>query len=485
MKKSYCLISCLITSLCVLSFTAHAQSNDDLRKAAVYVEAGRIDDAVAVVKDFQPSGRDQSYNAYLLAGKIALSRGKHAKAFEHFERAQSYGENSFSAAIGKAQAMLGMGQLVGAKIQADTARAIDGNSVEPDLIYARADLYTGKRKEAFRRLDELVRRQPSSGDAVVAKARLWVQAGEPDAARDQLQRFLDKNPSSALVNDALGDVAQTSGSLTQAAQFKQRAADLYGEQGNAFRRDVMLAWLEKYRPQVDQESDAIQGAKTSNPRIAFPFPAGVNVTGGSGFVVDSGRKVVTNRHVVEGGKEFAIRTGLGEVIKAKVLSISTTDDLALLELEQALPAERAIPDDAYAKVAPGKAVVVMGYPLWYLLGDNAPSLTNGIISKESGLKDDPGTFQLTAKVNKGSSGGPVFDLSGNVVGITFGKLDTKRIQEEQGFIPEDVNFAIKAERLPVDANAHIGTRPPPEKELSIEQLYQQMLGKVVMVATYR
>jgi S1-C subfamily serine protease len=479
------LISCLLAGLCMMSFTAHAQSNDDLKKATVYVEAGRIDDAVAVVKDLQPSGRDQSYDAYLLAGKIALNRGKHAKALEHFERAQSYGENSFSAAIGKAQAMLGLGQLVGAKIQADTARAIDGNSFEPDLIYARAELYTGKRKEAFRRLDDLVRRQPSSDEAIVTKARLSMQAGEPDAARDQLQRFIEKSPSSALVNDVLGDLAQASGSLPQAAQFKQRAADLYSEQGNAFRRDVVLAWLEKYHPQENAEVDTLQGAKNANPRIAFPFPAGVHVTGGSGFVVDSGRKVVTNRHVVEGGKEFAIRTGLGEVIKAKVLSISTTDDLALLELEQALPVERAIRDDAYAKVAPGKAVVVMGFPLWYLLGDNAPSLTNGIISKESGLKDDPSSFQLTAKVNKGSSGGPVFDLSGNVVGITFGKLDTKRIQEEQGFLPEDVNFAIKAERLPRDANTHIGMRPPPEKELTIEQLYQQMLSKVVMVATYR
>jgi S1-C subfamily serine protease len=207
--------------------------------------------------------------------------------------------------------------------------------------------------------------------------------------------------------------------------------------------------------------------------------------GGSGFVVDSGRKVVTNRHVVEEGKEFAIRTGLGEVIKAKLVSISTVDDLAVLELEQPLPAERAIPDDAYVKPVPGKAVVVMGYPLWDLLGDSSPSLSNGIISKESGLKDDPGTFQLTAKVNKGSSGGPVFDLSGKVVGITFGKLDTKRIQEEQGFLPEDVSLAIKAERLPAVVNARIGTRSSADRELTIEMLYQQMLGKVVMVATYR
>jgi S1-C subfamily serine protease len=77
------------------------------------------------------------------------------------------------------------------------------------------------------------------------------------------------------------------------------------------------------------------------PVKRFPFPAGAMITGGSGFIVDGGRKIVTNRHVVDGGKEFAVRTGLGEIIKARVLFLSPTDDLAVLELEKPLPADRA------------------------------------------------------------------------------------------------------------------------------------------------
>ena len=127
----------------------------------------------------------------------------------------------------------------------------------------------------------------------------------------------------------------------------------------------------------------------------------------------------------------------------------------------------------------------MGYPLWYVLGEGSPSLTNGLVSKRTGMGDDLGTFQLTAKVNKGNSGGPVFDMAGNVVGITVGKLDSKKIQDEQGFMPEDVNFAIHIDRLPKITNASVDGKEPNTVELNTEELYQVMLGKVVMVATYK
>ena len=209
------------------------------------------------------------------------------------------------------------------------------------------------------------------------------------------------------------------------------------------------------------------------------------ITGGSGFIVDGGRKIVTNRHVVEGGKAFAVRTGLGEIITARLLFLSPTDDIAVLELDKALPAERAIAANGYAKPGVGRNVVVMGYPLWSVLGEGSPSLTNGMVSKRTGLQDDKNTFQLTAKVNKGNSGGPVFDLSGKVVGITVGKLDTKKFQDEQGYLPEDVNFAIHVDRLPSIANVQIDTAAVRGPELGTEALYQAMLGKVVMVATYK
>jgi S1-C subfamily serine protease len=172
------------------------------------------------------------------------------------------------------------------------------------------------------------------------------------------------------------------------------------------------------------------------------------------------------------------------MIKAKLIYTSTTDDLAVLELDKPLPADRAIPSTNFVKPKVGRNVVVMGYPLWYMLGEGSPSLTNGVVSKRTGLKDDQGTFQVTAKVNKGNSGGPVFDMRGNVVGITVGKLDLKKISDDQGFLPEDVNFAIHVDRLPKIVGITAATEES-KSELSAEELYQAMVGKVVMVATYK
>ena len=79
----------------------------------------------------------------------------------------------------------------------------------------------------------------------------------------------------------------------------------------------------------------------------------------------------------------------------------------------------------------------------------------------------------------------MFDLSGHVVGITVGKLDTKRLQDDDGKMPEDVNFAIHVDRLPPIANIQLTNNTPPGREMGTEELYQAMLGKVVMVATYK
>jgi len=298
-------------------------------------------------------------------------------------------------------------------------------------------------------------------------------------------------------------------------ELMAKAAALYGKENKSFNREVSLAWMEKRQSAAASEEilkkdpPAVENLKKEPGPVAtppaaaainkqnpvvnivdqkihpFPFPPGVMITAGSGFIVDSGRKIVTNRHVVEGGREFAVRTGLGEIIKAKVLFMSASDDLAVLELDKPLPSDRSIPSNAYSKPGVGRNVVVMGYPLWSMLGQGAPSLTNGMVSKRTGLQDDKGTFQLTAKVNKGNSGGPVFDLNGNVVGITVGKLDTKKIQDEQGFIPEDINFAIHVDRLPPMVNMKLESKEPVGHELGTEELYQAMLGKVVMVATYK
>ena len=516
----------LATVFFVLPVKAQTVETDVLRHAKVMVEAGRFKEAVSVLKTYEPQDRSEELAIHLMTGKIYLSLDRPARALEYFEKAFEQDIENFDAAIGAATASMKLGQFTQARQYLVQAGDIAKDSCEPVLINALISLRTGNFKDAKALIQNLIKQQPDSPDVAVSYAKFLSQSGDNVAALRSLQAFVDKYPTAAEPKDYLGELEFSFGNKVVGLKQKQSAYQLYDKAANTFKRDVVAAWLEvntSAAPQmpkppavsneaipkevspvepviekipvkpVDKQvkqakANAMPSANEkefSPPLLRFPFPDGVTITGGSGFVVDGGRKIVTNRHVIEGGKAFAIRTGLGEVIKAKVVFISTTDDLAVLELDKPLPSDRSIPANAYSKPRVGRNVVVMGYPLWFILGQGSPSLTNGMVSKQTGMGDDQGTFQLTAKVNKGNSGGPVFDMAGNVVGITVGKLDTKKIQDEQGFVPEDVNFAIHVDRLPALINASFDAREPNTTELSTEELYQVMLGKVVMVATYK
>lgn len=496
--------------LCVFfacaAWTGQALAQDNtarLRQASVFVEAGRYKDAVTVLKAMEPQGPEDEVRIGILTGKIYLGIDRPAKAVGYFEDALARAPERFDAALGAAQTHLQLGQFKQARGFVHSAQMLKPDSSEPDFVLAAIALRTGHASQANEHMLALLQQRVDDEGAVIAYSKFLALTGDNAGSKSVLERFASRKSDAAAVREQLGDMEIQSGNPAAGLHLKRMAASLYEQQGDLLRRDVTQAWLEVNSPAAPQvlppeAKAAAQQSRESKsvvpvvvdkdfapPVKRFPFPAGVMITGGSGFIVDGGRKIVTNRHVVEGGKEFAVRTGLGEIIKARLLFLSPTDDIAVLELDKSLPADRAIPANAYAKPGVGRNVVVMGYPLWSVLGEGSPSLTNGMVSKRTGMQDDKGTFQLTAKVNKGNSGGPVFDLSGHVVGITVGKLDTKKFQDEQGFVPEDVNFAIHVDRLPPIANIQLGGNAAAGPELGAEELYQAMLGKVVMVATYK
>jgi serine protease Do len=503
--------------------------SDVLTRASIFVDSGRLKNAVALLKTHEPRDAKEAQKVTLLMGKIYLAIDQPAKALPLFQNVDESSGHP-EAVMGAAHALLKLGRFADARKYALNAVKLDQEAVEPELLLALIEQRSGQTEEAKARMDKLLRKQPASESHVLAYARFLMSAGEQTKAMNLLRGFRDSSPQAPQVLEQLGEMEFNFGSKTTALTLKRDAAKAYASQGNEYRVRVIQSWVEenilaRATPESAPESSAKPAPQPSpqpspnaspkaadkkplpaeplppseqKPKLAkftdpdinipvqrFPFPRGVTITGGSGFVIDEGRKIVTNKHVIEGGKEFAIRTGLGEVIRAKVVFTSDTDDLAILELQKPLPADRAIPATAYAKPRVGRDVVVMGYPLWYILGEGSPSLTNGVVSKGTGISDDQRTFQLTAKVNKGNSGGPVFDLNGNVVGITVGKLDSQKINQEQGFIPEDINFAIHVDRLPPMAKVALKAEGISDKPVSPETLYQLMLGRVVMVATYK
>ncbi|MBL8807292.1 MAG: Do family serine endopeptidase, partial [Rhodospirillales bacterium] len=135
---------------------------------------------------------------------------------------------------------------------------------------------------------------------------------------------------------------------------------------------------------------------------------------GSGFVIDASGYIVTNNHVIDGGDEIRVVFHDGHTLPAKLVGKDQRTDLALLKVESKT-ALAHVPFGDSDKARVGDWVVAIGNPLG--LGG---SVTQGIISARNrdinaGPYDD--FIQTDASINRGNSGGPLFNLSGEVVGV--------------------------------------------------------------------
>lgn len=167
-----------------------------------------------------------------------------------------------------------------------------------------------------------------------------------------------------------------------------------------------------------------------------------SVSSGTGFIVADGR-ALTNNHVVEQCSRIVARTTRGRDLPAQVVARDTELDLALLSL--ARDAGPALSFRDPPQVRRGDEVVTYGFPLSGILS-SGPTLTRGDVSALAGLRDDQNQMQISAPVQRGNSGGPLLDRAGNVVGVIVSKLNAQRVAERTGDIPQNVNFAIKADR---------------------------------------
>jgi len=135
---------------------------------------------------------------------------------------------------------------------------------------------------------------------------------------------------------------------------------------------------------------------------------------GSGFIIDEKGIVITNNHVIQDADDIIVRVNGDQEFKAKVLGADPLMDIAVLQLETN---EKFIPvsfgDSDKARI--GDWVIAIGNP--FGLGG---TVTAGIISARNrsiGLSRYEDFIQTDASINSGNSGGPLFDMEGNVIGI--------------------------------------------------------------------
>jgi serine protease Do len=156
---------------------------------------------------------------------------------------------------------------------------------------------------------------------------------------------------------------------------------------------------------------------------------------GSGVLISSDGRVVTSAHVVNGMDEITVEGVAGEVVRAKLLSANAAADVSLLQLERVTKAMRVARLGDSDTVQVGQQVMVVGAP--YGL---SYSMSVGWISARwppnTIFRDMPLAefLQTTATINTGNSGGPVFNMQGEVIGIVSQNISKSGGSEGLGFL---------------------------------------------------
>lgn len=135
---------------------------------------------------------------------------------------------------------------------------------------------------------------------------------------------------------------------------------------------------------------------------------------GSGFVIDSAGTVVTNHHVIKDANEIVVVFNDGTELKADVVGTDAKTDIAVLKVKSDKPL-KAVKFGDSDKLRIGEWVVAIGNPFGF-----GGSVSAGIVSaKQRNIRSGPydSFIQTDAAINKGNSGGPLFNLDGDVVGI--------------------------------------------------------------------
>lgn len=197
-----------------------------------------------------------------------------------------------------------------------------------------------------------------------------------------------------------------------------------------------------------QEADAIRARRAAYVRQAIENDEQPTSFGtGSGFFVSRYGEVITNRHVVAKCGGITVLTAGGQTHEARIVSMSSKYDLALLRTDSIQSSVATI-----TSVVPhvGSSIDVVGFPS-SLRPRRVSVRTNGRYrgarAGGSGVK----IMSVGVRVSGGSSGSPVLDDKGRVIGVVFAKMDTRQPPTRNGIVPsrrsEDIALATSARNL--------------------------------------
>lgn len=169
----------------------------------------------------------------------------------------------------------------------------------------------------------------------------------------------------------------------------------------------------------------------SSERITYPYipesfedDKNTGKRSASGFLLSNEGFIITNYHVIENTKKVTVRGVNGNKkssLSATVVYTDSTNDLAIVKLDDKIIITPPVYTLRSTACEIGESIFVLGYPLTNAMGEDI-KLTDGLVSSQNGYKGDTTSYQISAPVQPGNSGAPLFDKNGAVVGVINAKL---------------------------------------------------------------
>ena len=469
--------------------------DENLKDIRAEINRDNLNEAIKKLKKIVIANENQQERINILFGDIYLKINEPQKAEEYYEKSFFTSNQDIEALslIGLAEVKLIQGKLKDAISYSEQSIAINSNKIRPKIILAIAKTRIGEVEEGIKILTELYTNRRANAEVALAISDYYSAFDDGKQAISILEEFIKREPNNIKILDQLASLYLFQGDQAKALEYKFKVYKYYEFNRNQKKLREAKSWILSVDPKYfdkpvkvkkkdKEESKEYEEEEINNyddNKIVpyyedFAFAPNAH---GSGFIVGKGKYVITNHHVIDGAKRIAVRNGIGKVTNAKVAAISIDYDLAILELEKPYPKEFSISSKDFVDPIAGVDVISIGYPAIGITYEQ-PTITQGIISKV--FDDKLGIFLTTAAINAGNSGGPIFNLNGKLVGISFATLDKKKILDEYGQIPTDMGYAIKSNMI---KEVFDYKKSVPIKSVKYDKasIYEKMLPSIALV----
>ena len=458
------------------------------------INRDNVKEAIKILGNIKIENEKQEEQINLLFGDIYLKLNKPKKALEFYEKSFFTADKEIESLVevGFAESKLQLGKLEESIEHAEKALNLDPDNLRIQILLAIAKTRNGEKDEALKILNQLYSSFKNNTQVNLAIAGYHSTFDNSEEAIKILEKFNKLKPDQVDVLDELGNLYWFNGNKEKSLDYKLKVLKYYEFNRNRYRVNKTKQWIISVEPKYfdkqkkvsfsqkkieKEEEEKIKKYNKRKKKIQYEeFDFAYNATG-SGFIIGKGKYVITNNHVIADATKIGVRNGNGKISEAEVVTTSKEYDLAILELKK--PYKEFISAKSFSPAKEGEDVISIGYPMTTQFGNDRPVITSGIISKV--FPDPAPIFITTTDINAGNSGGPIFNLNGNLVGISVATLDKARILKETGRIPTSMGIGIKSKMLKSVFN-YSESIPIKSANYKKSEIYEQMLSSVVFVA---